>query len=724
MAKYTLTNLLSNSSFENTGWGNTAYCTLSYDTAVKKYGDYSLKVTATRTSSGEVYFANSTNVNMIQNHIYYACCELYQTSSVCSGMQAYWPQAEPNMGTASVSEINKWVKCGFRASRTSWSGSQNFRFDVENIVAPNYVYLDGAMLIDLTEAFGSGNEPSVEWCNSNIKYFEGTKTISASLPTTYDLTSIIPTEIVTGDILNCPYSGTVKSITLPKGTYKLECWGAQGGSGTNGSGNNATSYKHAGLGGYSKGTITLKSKQTLYLVVGGQGTDATGKSTTGYAGGYNGGGKGGNLSSTSSYTNGAGGGGGTDIRIGTNSLYARVIVAGGGGGSSWSSTSGSTVYAGYGGGTSGTAANKGDGNALYIYAGGGTATAGGQGGQCLSSTTQGNSGTFGVGGNGLANSSSYINSGAGGGGGWYGGGGCGACKSGYQAHAGGGSGYVYTSSTASNYPSGCLLNSSYYLTDASTVAGNTSFIGTSGSSETGHSGNGYIRITAIKVGSVTFRAKRKLHQVEYLESSGTQYIDTGLVATNNTKISITFERQGIDGCLIATDTAWCNTGFGIWSHAGEYGNTCITSISLSDNIKHTVVNDKGKFYIDGSLYTTLTANTFSTAQNLYLFALNRAGSIIENYTGKFYSCQIYDNDVLVRDFVPAIDGSGKACLYDKVTQAFFYNGGSGTFAHGNNVDSDIYAITSTDIGYVKVLNECKPLVKWFAKVNGEWRLGV
>ena len=710
MATYTLTNLLTNSSFENTGWSNTSNCTLSYDNTIKKYGDYSLKVTATRTSSGEVYFANSTNVNMTQNHIYYACCELYQTSSVCSGMQAYWPQAEPNMGTASVSETNKWVKCGFRASRTSWSGSQNFRFDVESIVSPNYVYLDGAMLIDLTEAFGSGNEPSVEWCNSNIKYFEGTKTISASLPTTYDLTSIIPTEIVTGDILNCPYSGTVKSITLPKGTYKLECWGAQGGY--------RSSSTYGGKGGYSKGTIVFTEDTLIYLYVGGSpgGSTSSVGTSTATTGGFNGGG----------YRTGyPGGGGGTDIRIKSNSLYARVIVAGGGGSCGAYSKQGM-----YGGGeTGGSSTESYTGYSNYCGKGGtqtysgysSSYTASSQVTAYTSSTTA-YYGGFGFGGYGLYRSSGY---GGAGGGGWYGGSGTYPDGSGDDDRGGGGgSGYVYTSSTASNYPSGCLLNSSYYLTDASTVAGNTSFTGTSGSSETGHSGNGYIRITAIKVGSVTFRAKRKLHQVEYLESSGTQYIDTGLVATNNTKISITFERQGIDGCLIATDTAWCNTGFGIWSHAGEYGNTCITSISLSDNIKHTVVNDKGKFYIDGSLYTTLTANTFSTAQNLYLFALNRAGSIIENYTGKFYSCQIYDNDVIVRDFVPAIDGYGKVCLYDKVTQAFFYNGGSGTFTCGADVDSDIYTIVSTDIGYVKVSGAWKPVTSWFMKVNGEWKQGV
>ena len=57
---------------------------------------------------------------------------------------------------------------------------------------------------------------------------------------------------------------------------------------------------------------------------------------------------------------------------------------------------------------------------------------------------------------------------------------------------------MYTSSTASYYPSGCLLNSSYYLSNAATYAGNTSFTSTSGGTETGHSGNGYARITLVE----------------------------------------------------------------------------------------------------------------------------------------------------------------------------------------------------------------------------------
>jgi hypothetical protein len=82
---------------------------------------------------------------------------------------------------------------------------------------------------------------------------------------TYDLTSSSPipaaTDLRTGDIINCPYSGTHKTITLPKGTYKLECWGAQGGSYN-------TTYV-GGKGGYSYGTLTLTEDTILYLYAGG-----------------------------------------------------------------------------------------------------------------------------------------------------------------------------------------------------------------------------------------------------------------------------------------------------------------------------------------------------------------------------------------------------------------------------------------------------------------------
>lgn len=271
--------------------------------------------------------------------------------------------------------------------------------------------------------------------------------------------------IKTGDILNFDYTGTVQTVTLPKGTYKLECWGAQGGYSSSNSG---IEVGMGGKGGYSVGTITLDKKTPIYIYAGGVGSiSGNGKADGGFPNGGS--------SWASGTSEGAGGGGGSsDIRIGTDSLYARVIVAGGGGGGGEDNETG-----GYGGGETG-----------------GTSGSGTPGSQTAPS------GYFGIGGH-----TSYD--GGGGGGGWYGAYPAGGQTTPATGNSGsdtsgspGGSGYVYTSATASNYPSGCLLNSSYYLSAAKTIAGNASFTSPTGSSETGHSGNGYCRITVIECKNV------------------------------------------------------------------------------------------------------------------------------------------------------------------------------------------------------------------------------
>ena len=247
---------------------------------------------------------------------------------------------------------------------------------------------------------------------------------------------------------NYSYTGAVQTATLKAGTHKLEVWGAQGGG---------SSSHPGGKGGYSYGTLTLTKNITSYIYVGGQGTNDDGSfsSQATLAGGFNGGGYGRAWNGTSH--NGGGGGGASDIRLVEDSLYSRVIVAGGGGGGS------DNGNGGYGGGTSGGSGNMSGGSSSsgYGFGTGGDVTY--SGGEC-----------------------------GGGGSGWYGG--TGGSSENYAG--GGGSGYVYTSGTASSYPSGVKLNSSYYLTNASTIGGNTSFTDNSGSTVTGHSGNGYARITS------------------------------------------------------------------------------------------------------------------------------------------------------------------------------------------------------------------------------------
>ena len=118
--------------------------------------------------------------------------------------------------------------------------------------------------------------------------------------------------------------GSVQNFSVPcSGTYKLETWGAQGGS----------EYGNGGLGGYSIGTKTLTKDTTLYIVVGGQPSSYT-------TGGYNGGGDG-YVHNGSGYYKSAGGGATSIVKDNNRGLlkdYSNnrdeiLIVAGGGGGS-------------------------------------------------------------------------------------------------------------------------------------------------------------------------------------------------------------------------------------------------------------------------------------------------------------------------------------------------------------------------------------------------------
>ena len=255
------------------------------------------------------------------------------------------------------------------------------------------------------------------------------------------------------------YSGSAKEVYFPRGKYLLELWGASGG-GTLG-----------GKGGYSSGKLTLLKGTKLYFYIGGQGNYSlvTNKEQC-IEGGWNGGGK----SCSRGYQ--TSGGGGTDIRLSQNSEYHdRIIVAGGGGGSVNNATIDELYKGGFGGGeVAGSAKGKsGTYDIAYgnAYANGGSQTAGGSSLVRKGSTYQNENGKFGVGG---ASAGGEHNSGSGGGG-YYGGGG------GFDYCGGGG---------GSSYFNPLIIEKGLLK------KGNEEFNGKN-AKETGHTGNGAIRVTVL-----------------------------------------------------------------------------------------------------------------------------------------------------------------------------------------------------------------------------------
>ncbi|WP_291516487.1 glycine-rich protein [Bdellovibrio sp. ArHS] len=231
---------------------------------------------------------------------------------------------------------------------------------------------------------------------------------------TLNITDCVPGKIV------FTYTGAAQTFTQPTGCTKvtIKAWGAGGGGGWFGA--FGTIGSAGGGGGYATGDFALEPGGQLGIYVGGAAASGVR--------GWNGGGLGGKFDSTM-YS--GSGGGASDVRHQGAALANRILVAGGGGGGSYGGLimSPGGGGGGAGGGTSGAYPD--------VYpATGGSQSAGGLGESCAPGAcpTQGNPGTWGVGGDSTTWSS--LTAYPGGGGGYYGGGG------GYMLSAGGGSSYV------------------------------------------------------------------------------------------------------------------------------------------------------------------------------------------------------------------------------------------------------------------------------------------
>lgn len=192
--------------------------------------------------------------------------------------------------------------------------------------------------------------------------------------------------------------------------------------------------------------------------------------------------------------------------------------------------------------------------------------------------------------------------------------------------------------------------------------------------------------------------EKKYTPVKYLESTGTQYIDTGF--TSNTPIAgyyIKYQNSQnhssddtVMGVLspnrcIGTErlqawTCWRETG------TGMDGSQKVVIVStdivesylnyLNSQKRRIDVNEQTKMIGDISSVTSINNNS------CYIFATNINGRAYGNASGvRVYGAKITLNNEIVRDYIPVLDKMGVPCLYDKVEGKFYYNQGSGEFLY-------------------------------------------
>ena len=179
-------------------------------------------------------------------------------------------------------------------------------------------------------------------------------------------------------------------------------------------------------------------------------------------------------------------------------------------------------------------------------------------------------------------------------------------------------------------------------------------------------------------------------KLEYIESTGTQYIDTGVIATNNTVVKAELftnysgNKNWFGGSAYSSNN---NFVFNSWSQ-----NQIEYQYGASDNwyrpnvdydvvgTKFTVEYGNGSIKINNDKKVDLPTNSFTDTKSIHLFVRNGGSG---NISGRIYSLKIYNGDYLIRNFVPAVRNSDNVVgLYDEVNDVFYTNSGTGTFGKG------------------------------------------
>ncbi|MBQ7245239.1 MAG: hypothetical protein IJS34_02610 [Alphaproteobacteria bacterium] len=212
-------------------------------------------------------------------------------------------------------------------------------------------------------------------------------------------------------------------------------------------------------------------------------------------------------------------------------------------------------------------------------------------------------------------------------------------------------------------------------------------------------------------------------ELEYIESTGTQYIDTGISGFNTGDWEIYAKWM----TTVSTQPDSYGFIFGVYkneSHnsyrlifnltkSGEYyisansraGGGSI-AVSASKNAIHNIVVKNGSFVLDGQNYQAPNAGTaLPSDSKLGIFRCDENGSYAAKGVARLYSMSVKKDGVLIGDFVSAKNSSGVVGLYDTVSGNFFTNAGTGTFTAGPEVSIRIATTAYNSARFSPVVTE-------------------
>lgn len=175
-------------------------------------------------------------------------------------------------------------------------------------------------------------------------------------------------------------------------------------------------------------------------------------------------------------------------------------------------------------------------------------------------------------------------------------------------------------------------------------------------------------------------------ELNYLRSSGGSYINTGIKGSGNISVEIKIKRGTMTSFLgsriSASNSTFLLLGVSALNVRTDYNNLYSDLFTMNQTNIYTIKKFKNLTYLDDALVSTYTYANFNNNFDMYLFASNQNGVVSTAGSGDIYMTKIWDNDVLVRDFIPVLKNDGVYCMYDRVSATYFLNSGSGKFTGG------------------------------------------
>lgn len=183
----------------------------------------------------------------------------------------------------------------------------------------------------------------------------------------------------------------------------------------------------------------------------------------------------------------------------------------------------------------------------------------------------------------------------------------------------------------------------------------------------------------------TSRLPNGYTELDYIRSTGTQYINSNFYPTNNTVIEAKVGSSN-GHFFSATQSGVPRFGFYLLQSgqvdyaigSSGYKGAILTGVTSPAEI----VFRNGSFTGNGTVGTFTSQSAFTCTSPLSIFAEGTSVS-----SGEVYYYKIYNNGTLVRDFVPCKNPSNAVGLYDLVNDQFYGNSGTGSFTAGNEVSN-------------------------------------